>query len=58
MQPRNTEHFREGAKAYRNGFLLGALIGIVICLVLQKVIWSLPLVLGLLTGAIAINRKI
>jgi hypothetical protein len=58
MQPRNPQDYRDGAKAYRNGFLLGAFIGIVICLVLQKAIWSLPLVLGLLTGAIAINRKI
>lgn len=58
MQPRNPQDYRDGAKVYRNGFLLGALIGIVICLILQKAIWSLPLVLGLLTGAIAINRKI
>jgi F0F1-type ATP synthase assembly protein I len=58
MQPLNPQDYRNGAKAYRNGFLLGAFIGIVICLVLQKAIWSLPLVLGLITGAIAINRKI
>ncbi len=58
MQPVNPQDYRNGAKAYRNGFLIGAFIGIVICLILQKVMWSLPLVLGLLSGAIAINRKI
>lgn len=58
MQPLNPQDYRNGAKAYRNGFLIGAFIGIVICLALQKAIWSLPLVLGLITGAIAINRKI
>jgi hypothetical protein len=58
MQPLNSQDYRDGAKAYRNGFLLGAFIGIVTCLVLQKAIWSLPLVLGLVSGAIAINRKI
>lgn len=57
MQPRNSQDYRDGAKAYRNGFLLGAMIGVVICLVLQKAVWSLPLVLGLVSGAIAINRK-
>lgn len=58
MQPVNPQDYRNGAKAYRNGFLIGAFIGIVICLILQKVMWSIPLVLGLLSGAIAINRKI
>jgi VIT1/CCC1 family predicted Fe2+/Mn2+ transporter len=57
MRP-NSQEYKDGAKAYRNGFLLGAFIGIVICLFLQKAIWTLPLVLGLLSGAIAINRKI
>ncbi len=57
MRP-SSQEYKDGAKAYRNGFLFGAFIGIVICLFLQKVIWSLPLVLGLLAGAIAINRKI
>lgn len=57
MHP-NSQDYRDGAKAYRNGFLVGAFIGIVICLVLQKTIWTLPLVLGLISGAIAINRKI
>lgn len=56
MQP--TDDYRQGAKAYRNGFLAGALIGIIICLIMRKTIWSLPLVLGLLFGAIAMNRKI
>lgn len=58
MQPVNPQDYRNGARAYRNGFLIGAFIGIVICLILQKVMWSIPLVLGLLSGAIAINRKI
>jgi hypothetical protein len=52
------DKFREGAKAYRNGFLIGAFIGIVICLVIKKTLWSVPILLGLLGGAIAINRKI
>lgn len=56
MQPNND--FRQGAKAYRNGFLVGALIGVVVCLMIRKPIWSLPLVLGLVFGAIAMNRKI
>ncbi|WP_186280167.1 hypothetical protein [Fluviicola chungangensis] len=58
MQPVNPQDYRNGARVYRNGFLIGAFIGIVICLILQKVMWSIPLVLGLLSGAIAINRKI
>lgn len=57
MQP-DREDFRQGAKAYRNGFLTGALIGVLICLMIQKPIWTLPLVLGLVFGAIAMNRKI
>lgn len=56
MQP--TDDYRKGAKAYRNGFLAGALIGVLICLVIQKTIWSLPLVSGLICGAIAMNKKI
>lgn len=55
---RNSQEYKDGAKAYRNGFLVGAFIGIVICLFLQKTIWTLPLILGLVSGAIAINRKI
>lgn len=54
----NPEQYRQGAKAYRNGFMIGAFIGVVVCLILQKTIWSVPLLLGLLCGAIAINTKI
>jgi F0F1-type ATP synthase assembly protein I len=55
---RNSQNYKDGAKVYRNGFLVGAFIGIVICLFLQKTIWTLPLILGLVSGAIAMNRKI
>lgn len=56
MQPDN--NFQQGAKIYRNGFLIGAILGIVTCLIIGKTIWSLPLILGLIGGAIAINTKI
>ena len=58
MQPRDSEDYRNGTKAYRNGFLFGAFIGVVICLFLQRAVWSIPLVLGLFSGAVAMNRKI
>ena len=55
--PPNPQDFRQGAKAYRNGFLIGALLGITICLLLQRTIWTLPMILGLICGAISINTK-
>lgn len=54
----NSEDFHKGARAYRNGFLIGAFAGIVICLLIGRTIWTLPIVLGLLFGAIAINSKL
>ncbi len=51
------QQYKAGIKAYKTGFLAGVLIGVVICLVLRKAIFSLPLILGLLIAAIAFHLK-
>ena len=50
--------YKQGLKAYRNGFGTGLLVGIGICLFLGKAVWAIPVVLGLLFGSIAFERKI
>lgn len=52
------EKYKKGMKAYRNGFLAGTFLGIVGCIVIGKTLYSLPIVLGLLFGAIAFDIKI
>lgn len=52
------DKYKKGMKAYRNGFFIGAFLGIVGCLVIGKTLYSLPIILGLLFGAIAFERKI
>lgn len=54
----NSENYSKAVGAYRKGFLIGALIGIVACLILGKAIYSLPLVLGLLFGAIGFDETL
>ncbi len=53
----NPPSFQEGAKAYRNGFFAGAFTGVVICIVIGKAIFTLPVILGLFFGAVAFDRK-
>lgn len=50
--------YQKAMKAYRNGFFIGAFTGIIGCLVIGKPFYSLPVVLGLLFGAIAFDKKI
>ena len=50
--------YRLGLKAYRNGFGLGLLVGIGICLFIGKTLLIIPVVLGLLFGAIAFEKNI
>lgn len=54
----NSLEYKTAIKSYRNGFLIGAFTGIVICLVTAKTYLVLPVMLGLLFGAIAFDRKI
>lgn len=51
------DKYKQGMKAYRNGFLAGAFLGITGCLIIGKTLYSLPIILGLLLGAIAFKRK-
>lgn len=48
---------RDEIKAYKNGFGIGFFIGIVLCIVFFKTLFLLPIVLGLLFGAIAFEHK-
>lgn len=50
-------NYSNAIMGYRNGFFVGAFTGIVICLVIAKAYLSLPIILGLLFGAIAFDRK-
>ncbi len=52
------DKYKEAMKAYQKGFLAGAFLGIVGCLIMGKTLYSLPIILGLLLGAIAFERKI
>lgn len=48
---------KDKIKAYRNGFGIGVFVGIVLCILFFKTLLILPLVLGLLFGAIAFEHK-
>lgn len=52
------DDYKKGLKAYRIGFSWGVLIGIVGWLTIGKAIYTLPIILGLLFGAIAFQLKI
>ena len=54
----NDTNYSKAVAAYRKGFLIGALVGIVGCLILGKAIFSLPLLLGLLFGAIGFDKTL
>lgn len=53
----NQPSFHNAVKAYRNGFFFGAFTGAVICLIIGKAVYSLPVILGLFFGAVAFDRK-
>lgn len=52
------DDFEKGLKAYRKGFGGGILLGLATLLILGKPLYSLPILLGLLLGAIAFRLKI
>lgn len=54
----NSPSFHKAVKAYRKGFLTGAFTGVVVCLIIGKAVYSLPVILGLFFGAVAFDRKI
>lgn len=47
--------FKQAMASYRKGFLVGAFLGVVLCLVIGKAFLTLPLVLALLFGAIGFD---
>ena len=52
------DEYKEAMKAYANGFVIGAFLGLVLCLALAKFYLFLPVVLGLVCGGIAFDRKL
>jgi hypothetical protein len=48
---------KDEIKAYSNGFGIGVFLGIVLCIFFFKTLFLLPVVLGLLFGAIAFEYK-
>jgi membrane glycosyltransferase len=50
--------YKEALEAYRKGFLVGLFTGVVLMLMIGKLVFILPIVLSLLFGAIAFDRKI
>lgn len=52
------DDFKSGLQAYRNGFAWGLLLGVIGWLIIGKPIYSLPLITGLLFGAIAFKMRI
>lgn len=50
--------YKKAMAAYASGFVAGAFAGVVLCFLTGLAIWTLPVVLGLLFGAIAFQRKI
>lgn len=50
--------YKEALEAYRKGFIIGLFSGVVLMLMIGKTIFILPIVLSLLFGAIAFDRKI
>jgi len=51
------EKYRKGLKAYGLGFAIGVLTGFVICVVTSKPLFIMPLVLGLIFGAVGFQIK-
>lgn len=52
------KRYKQGLKAYRNGFGAGLLIGTGICFVIGKPIFALPVVLGLILGSTFYERNL
>ncbi len=52
------DEYKEGIKAYRKGFAWGAFTGLIGWLVIGKVIFTLPIVLGLFFGGFALQLRI
>jgi hypothetical protein len=50
--------FKKGLKSYRVGFSWGVLIGLVSLLIIGHPIYTLPIILGLVFGAIAFKLSI
>jgi hypothetical protein len=50
--------YKEAIKAYGRGFVAGVCTGIIFCLIMAKAWFFVPLLLGLLFGGIAFDRKI
>lgn len=49
--------YQKAMKGFANGCAVGVFTGIVICLATHKAFMSLPLILGLIFGAIAFELK-
>ncbi len=52
------DNYKKALKSYRNGFGFGVLIGVSTWLISGKVIYTLPIILGLFLGAFAFNYRI
>ncbi len=52
------QKYKQGLKAYRNGFGVGLLIGTGICLFLGKPIFALPIILGMVFGSVFYERNL
>lgn len=52
------KQYQKGLNAYRKGFTWGAFLGIVICIGLGKIMFALPIILGMFLGAILMERKL
>lgn len=49
--------YKEGARAYAKWFAIGFFSGAVLSLIVGKWLFTIPLVLGMLCGAIAFEQK-
>lgn len=49
--------YKEAFASYRNGFFVGAFTGIVLCIWINKPLYVLPVILGILFGGVAFERK-
>ena len=50
--------YKAALKAYRNGFFIGLFSGVVLLVIIGKVYFSIPVILGLVCGAVGFERKI
>lgn len=50
--------FKKALRAYRNGFGIGLLIGIGICIYFGKVMLFVPILLALVIGSLFFDHKI